>query len=48
MTRIFQLALDVLQPVRELHHVLFFVLLKHLELNVKALIPDGSQLLPID
>lgn len=39
-TRIFKLTLNVFQSVRELHHVLFFVLLKYLELNVKGLIPD--------
>lgn len=45
--RIFQLALDVFQPVREFQHVLFFVLLKYLQLNVKGFIPDSPQLLQI-
>lgn len=47
-TRIFKLTLNVFQSVRELHHVLFFVLLKYLELNVKGLIPDDQQLLHKD
>lgn len=45
LQRIFQLALDVFQPVRELQHVLFFVLLEYLQLNVKGFIPDSPQLL---
>lgn len=48
MKRIFQLILDVFQPVRELHHVLFFMLLKDSKLDVKGLVPDGSQLLQMD
>lgn len=47
LQRIFQLALDVFQPVRELQHVLFFVLLEYLQLNVKGFIPDSPQLLEI-
>lgn len=48
MQRIFQFALDVFQPVRELQHVLFFVLLEYFKLNVKGFIPDGPQLLQRD
>lgn len=48
MQRIFKLALDVFQPVRELQHVLFFVLFEYFKLNVKGFIPDGPQLLWID
>lgn len=47
LQRIFQLALDVFQPVREFQHVLFFVLLEYLQLNVKGFILDGPQLLQI-
>lgn len=43
--RIFQLVLDVFQPMGELYHVLLFVLHKYLKLNVKGLIPDVCQLL---
>ncbi len=48
MIRIFQLALDVFQPMSELYHVFFSVLLKHLQLNVKGLVPDDCQLLQMD
>lgn len=41
--RIFKFTLNVFQAMRELHHVLLFMLLKHLQLDVQSLISDSTQ-----
>lgn len=48
LQRIFQLTPDILQAVRKFYHVLFFVLLKYFQLNVKGFIPDVCQLLKMN
>lgn len=48
LQRIFQLTPDILQAVRKFYHVLFFVLLKYFQLNVKGVIPDVCQLLKMN
>lgn len=41
--RIFKFTLNVLQAMGKLHHVLLFMLLKHLQLDVQSLVSDRTQ-----